>query len=93
MVVDAVWLVEGSWRRMRTYVSSDGSRRAIYSPCKTTEAIAGKREMVGRAPHGANGEVWVGENGYECYSTIIEKHLRKALAWGKCMGIPIHSLF
>lgn len=63
MVVDAVWLVAGSRPRMRTCGSSGGSRRAIYSPRKTKEVIAGKREMVVRASHGVNVEVWARENG------------------------------
>lgn len=52
MVVDAVWLVAGSWRRMWTYVSSGGSRRATYSPRKTKEVIAGKRELWAAEPTG-----------------------------------------
>jgi hypothetical protein len=80
MVVGAGWLVAGSWRRMRTDVSSGGSRRAIYSPRKAKGVIAGKRELVGRAPHGANVEGWVGENGCGRYPTIIEKRLQKAFA-------------
>lgn len=63
MLVGAGWLVAGSWRRMRTDVSSGGSRRAIYSPRKAKGVIAGKRKLVGRAPHGANGEGWVAEDG------------------------------
>ena len=62
MVVGAGWLVAGSWRRMRTDVSSGGSRRAIYSPRKAKGVIAGKRKLVGRAPHGANSEGWASEN-------------------------------
>lgn len=62
MVVDAVWLVAGSWRRMRTCGSSGGSRRTIDSPRKTKEAMAGKGELVGSAAHEANCEGWVGEN-------------------------------
>ena len=62
MVVDAVWLVAGSWRRMRTCGSSCGSRRTIDSPRKTKEAMAGKGELVVHAFPAANFTVWAREN-------------------------------
>lgn len=63
MVVGAGWLVAGSWRRMRTDVSSGGSRRAIYSPRRAKGVIAGKGELVGRAAHCLNSEGWAGGDG------------------------------
>lgn len=84
MVVDAVWLVAGFWRRMLTYVSSCGSRPTIYSPRKTKEAIADKRELVGRAPHGANSEGWALDNRCGRYPMIAGKHLQSALACAEC---------
>jgi len=74
MLVGAGWLVAGSWRRMRTDVSSGGSRRAIYSPRKAKGVIAGKRKLVGRAPHGANSEGWAGENRCGLGPTKLPNH-------------------